>query len=149
MSGEGGPYRSEEAIARVVRGFEECTLPFDQWTHAAHLTVGCWFLARYPRDEATERIRAGIRRYNLANGVAQTPTRGYHETITRFFIWAIARHIAAQPPGTSLLALTNALLAGPCADPRFPLDYYSRDRLMSWEARTTWVEPDLRPLSDD
>jgi len=30
--------------------------------------------------------------------------------------------------------------------PDVPLAYYSRERLMSWEARTRWLEPDLQPL---
>jgi hypothetical protein len=32
-------------------------------------------------------------------------------------------------------------------DKTLPLKYYSRERLMSWEARTRWVEPDLSPLA--
>jgi hypothetical protein len=31
----------------------------------------------------------------------------------------------------------------------FPLAYYSAQRLFSDEARTSWVKPDLRPLSID
>jgi hypothetical protein len=31
----------------------------------------------------------------------------------------------------------------------FPLAYYSAERLFSDEARTSWVEPDLKPLSID
>jgi len=29
---------------------------------------------------------------------------------------------------------------------RLPFEYYSRERLMSWEARMDWVGPDLKPL---
>lgn len=32
------------------------------------------------------------------------------------------------------------------SNPKLPLQYYSLDRLMSWQARTTWIEPDLSPL---
>jgi hypothetical protein len=81
--------------------------------------------------------------------VVQTPTRGYHETITRFSIWAVRRYLAArraEQPMASLLEVTNGLLASPYGDRSYPLDYYTRDHLMSWEARTGWVEPDRRPL---
>jgi len=32
------------------------------------------------------------------------------------------------------------------ADRTLPFRYYTRDRLMSWEARVNWVEPDLRAI---
>jgi hypothetical protein len=142
-------YRAEAEIAALVRGFEECALPFARWTHEAHLTVAVWYLVHFAPEEAAERIRAGIQRYNLANGVVQTPTRGYHETITRFYIWAVRRYLAERRDGNSvvsLLALTNDLLTGLYGKRSFPLDYYTRDHLMSWEARTGWVEPDRKPL---
>jgi hypothetical protein len=142
-------YRDEAEIAALVRGFEHGTLPFALWTHEAHLTVAVWYLCHLAPEEATERIRTGIQRYNLANGVVQTLTRGYHETITRFSIWAVRRYLAErwlEQPIASLLDLTNDLLASPYGDRRFPLDYYTREHLMSWEARTGWVEPDRRPL---
>lgn len=139
-------YRDEAEIAALVGGFEDCTLPFARWTHEAHLTVAVWYLARLEVGEATERIRAGIQRYNLANGVVQTPQRGYHETITRFYIWAVRRYLAESEATVSLLELTNGLLTGPYGDRRFPLDYYTREHLMSWEARTGWVEPDRKSL---
>ena len=141
-------YRNEAEITAVVAGFDDCTLPFVRWTHEAHLTVALWYLVHHAPDEAIERIRLGIQRYNLANGVVQTPTRGYHETITRFSIWAIRRYLAEQPVAglPPLLDLTNALLTSPYGDRRHAFGYYTRDHLMSWEARTGWVEPDRRAL---
>ncbi len=32
------------------------------------------------------------------------------------------------------------------SDEYLPFQYYSRDLLMSWEARTKWVEPDLKTI---
>jgi hypothetical protein len=37
-------------------------------------------------------------------------------------------------------------LAARYANKDLPLEYYSRDHLMSWEARIDWVEPDIKPL---
>lgn len=142
-------YRSEAEIAAVVDGFANCTLPFARWTHEAHLTVALWYLVKHDLADAIEYIRQGIQRYNLANGVAQTPTRGYHETITRFSIWAVGRYLAerrAAQPDAALLDLTNGLLTSRYGGRTFPLDYYTREHLMSWAARTGWVEPDLRAL---
>jgi len=47
-----------------------------------------------------------------------------------------------------LAELREGLLRSRWADKRAPLEYYSRERITSWEARTRWVEPDLRPLED-
>src|SRR5262245_9914729 len=93
---------ASDRLLRLVRRFEACTLPWSQWTHEAHLLVGLWYLEHVPEPEATQRIRIGIRCYNLANGVITTPERGYHETITLFYVRAITACIASAPAGTSL-----------------------------------------------
>jgi hypothetical protein len=83
------PYRSEEEILRLISAFEACALPRAEWTHQAHLTVGYWYLSRYPKDEATTLIRESIQKYNHACGVVTTKESGYHETITLFYVWLI------------------------------------------------------------
>jgi hypothetical protein len=48
--------------------------------------------------------------------------------------------------GHSLVALANGLLSSPLGNKECPLRYYSKERLMSAEARAGWIDPDLRPL---
>jgi hypothetical protein len=139
------PYRTSAEVLRLVREFEACTLPRAEWTHHAHLTVGLWYLLRHDEAAATRLIREGIKRYNRAWGVETTPTGGYHETITLFYVRLIAKFLARAPRDCTLAALANSL-AGECGDKGLPLAYYSRERLMSREARARWVEPDLRAL---
>lgn len=135
----------ESEIANLVRAFEEQTLPRSQWTHAAHLIVALWYLVQYREAEARDRIRNGIQAYNRALGIATTPTSGYHETITQFWISRVLHYLTTVPQHSSITALSEGLLEQYNA-PNLPLTYYSRDRLFCWEARTTWVEPDLKPL---
>ncbi|MBD0342325.1 MAG: hypothetical protein ICV61_16040, partial [Microcoleus sp. Co-bin12] len=45
----------------------------------------------------------------------------------------------------SIVHLANGLNAK-YADRTLPFRYYTRDRLMSWEARINWVEPDKRAI---
>ena len=135
-------YHSLEEIERLVRDFETCMLPGCDWTHHAHLTVALWYLTRYPEARATECIRSGIQRYNLSRGLYTA----YHETITLFYIRAIRNYMECTGEGHSLVALTNGLLNSPLGDKAFPLRYYSKERLMSAEARAGWIDPDLRPL---
>jgi hypothetical protein len=134
-----------DEIRDLADAFERGEVPPGAWTHDAHLVVGLWYLLLYGPGEGGERVRAGIQRLNAAHGVRQTPDRGYHETITRFYLWAIGRQLRDAPPATSLADLANTLVAA-WGDRNRPFEYYSRDRLMSWEARTGWVEPDLREL---
>lgn len=141
----GARYRSSSDVERLVREFETCRLARSEWTHQAHLTVALWYLVRYPERDATIRIRRGIKRYNRAWGIKTTRTGGYHETITRFYIRVISLFLKGANLDCTLAVLANDLIEQ-CGDKDLPLTYYSRERLMSWEARTTWVEPDLKSL---
>jgi len=138
-------YATSEQITNIVRAFEACTLPSSEWTHRTHLTVALYYLAQFPEPEATERIRDGIQRYNQANGIRMTKDGGYHDTITLFWIRMIRSYCEAADKAASLVDWANGVIA--CyGDKRLPFEYYSRDLLMSWEARTHWVGPDLKLL---
>jgi len=139
-------FRTVDEINALVRAFEDTTLPRAEWTHRAHLTVALWYLTRYSGREATVRIRTGIKRYNASKGILTTPTGGYHETLTLFWICMISHFLLFADVSGSLVELTNAMLAR-CAHKDLPLRYYSRERLMSPQARAIWVEPDLQPLA--
>ncbi|MDT4895672.1 MAG: hypothetical protein QOH25_749 [Acidobacteriota bacterium] len=139
------PYRSSEEVLRLVREFESCTLPRARWTHHAHLVVALWYLVRHEEAAATRLIRDGIMRYNKVSGIEQTKTGGYHETITLFYIRVIRKFLSTANPDCTLAALATSLIRV-CGDKNLPLEYYSRERLMSWEARTGWLEPDVKAL---
>jgi hypothetical protein len=141
----GATYRTSVEILRLVREFEACTLARARWTHHAHLLVALWYLMRHGEEEATRLIRDRIKRYNRAKGIETTPTGGYHETITLFYIRVIRRFLSAANPDCTLASLADSLLDS-CGDKNLPLEYYSRERLMSWEARTNWLEPDRKAL---
>lgn len=136
-------FRTTEEILSLVRRFEDCTLRREEWTHAAHLTVALWHLLVYDWPESVAHVRAGIQRYNAAHGIRTTPTGGYHETLTIFWL----RHVRAfledgRNEARSLVALANDLADS--ADKSLPLTFYTRELLFSTEARATWVEPDLK-----
>src|ERR1043165_3099789 len=138
-------FRTTEEILALVRGFEDCTLEREHWTHSAHLTVALWNLLQYDWPEAVARVRLGINRYNAAHGIAATPTGGYHETLTLFWLRRVRAFLeGGRNEARSLVSLANELAA--TADKSLPLAHYTRERLFSPEARATWVEPDLKPL---
>jgi len=139
-----GPFKSDAEVLALVREFEACTLPRARWNHRAHLTVALWYAARLEPEEALEAMRRGILRFNEARGVASTPTSGYHETITRFYMRVVG-HFAGEDNEGGWAERANRLLER-YGEKRLPLRHYTESRLMSPAARAAWVEPDLVPL---
>ncbi len=138
---------SRRDVPGLVARFEDLSLPKAEWTHQAHLTVALWYASHLPREAALARVREGILRLNAAHGVPTTPTRGYHETITRFYLRVICDYVATEEEGPAEdWSVRVARLLARYGDRDLPLRYYTRDLLMSPEARFGWVEPDLRPL---
>jgi len=138
-------YRTLEEIKQLLKGFEVGNLPRCEFTHHAHLTVALWYLIHCPEADAINRIRDGIQRYYAAQGIEITRAGGYHETMTLFWIWVVRRYLAAAGSAGCMVDLANGLIA--CyGNKNLPFEHYSRELLMSWEARRNWVEPDLKPL---
>lgn len=133
-------------IDQLVKGFQDHSLPLSQWTHEAHLRTGLWHLYHYSPDEATCILRAGIITYNHAQGGTNTPTGGYHETITLFWIAVLHHFIQQFSSDTTFAALEQQFLAGPLSDKNLPFLYFSRQRLLSTAARSRWMEPDLQAM---
>lgn len=129
--------------AGLLARFQAVQLPHEEWTHRAHLFVAASYLAEMPPEVALPRLRTEIQNLNLFHGVLTTPSRGYHETLTR--VW-LALVLMARDHLGGAGAPIEALVDACAEDKALPLQYYSRERLMSWPARIGWLEPDLRSL---
>ncbi|MDJ0973333.1 MAG: hypothetical protein QNJ98_02585 [Planctomycetota bacterium] len=128
----------------LVAGFEDTTLPLAAWNHRAHLTVAWTYLERHGLDDATGRMRDGIRRYNQAHDLPDELDRGYHETLTQAWLRVLDGVRRIHGAGDSATAF---LEAQPYLLNRLLLRlYYSREQMMSWEAKRTYVPPDLAPF---
>ena len=138
------PLQTDAEVAALVTAFDAATVPREAWTHAAHLTVAVAYVQRLGPG-ALDALRVGIGRLNAVHGTVQTESGGYHETLTVFYTWAVAREVARAPMGLGPAELANRVVCA-LADRTIPLGHWSRPRLMSWAARMGWVEPDLRPL---
>lgn len=139
---------TSDEVVRLIARFEAGTLPKPEWTHRAHLAVALWYASRMPLEQALAVVRAGIQKINAAHGVVTTPAGGYHETITRFYVRLVCGYVAEEEGtgGADWGARLDRLLAR-YGDRDLPLKHYTKDLLMSAEARFGWVEPDLRPLA--
>ena len=128
----------DEEIRRLAEEFEACAVT--RFKHAEHLTVALWYLARLPEAEASERVRAGLRKLSALDADGR-----YNETLTLFWLRAVAAFLRGADSDLPLHTLRERLVA------RFPVsravfDYYSPELLHSHEAKMSWVEPDLKPL---
>jgi len=122
-------------------------LPFDQWTHRAHIRIAYIYLCLHPFDEALSRIRAGIKSYNAANHVPETPTIGYNETTTHAFVHLVAATKAAYGGSHPVADSEGFCDMHPQLNSKHALRFfYSPVRRMLPSAKSQFVEPDLAPL---
>jgi hypothetical protein len=136
-------FGSWQEIADLIAQFESGELPPANWTHREHLTVAFWYLSRLDEAAATDRIRAGILYIIGRHGTPNTDTRGYHETITRFWIGVIAKFLKESDSRRSELELANDLVEAYAGRSGLWREYYSFDLLKSVEARRRWLKPDV------
>jgi hypothetical protein len=134
-------------LEQLLAGFQSCRLPRDAWTHLAHLRVGAWHVHHLGAETALATLRAGIRRLNDSHGTVNSAHSGYHETITAAYVRLIDLFLATFAAGVPFDERLAALVASPLGDRSILLGYWSRVRLMSPEARTEWLAPDLAPLA--
>jgi len=137
---------SDEEVARVGEGLLSHALPEPEWTHQAHFAALVHLLRAHPEIDLERALPGIIWRYNVAVGTPNNDSRGYHETITRFYLMAVRAFLARldgdRGPGATVTRLVNASFG----QIGFPLHYYSREVLLSTRARRVWVEPDLAPF---
>ena len=142
--GEGRAVTAAE-LDELVRRFQACEVPRPEWTHAAHLSVGLWHVGRFGTEDALPRLRSGIRRLNESNGVVNSATGGYHETITRAYVQLLAA-FAERHAGMTVAERVAHLLAGAARGPTRVADVLLAARVWSPRKRV-WVgsSPTWRP----
>lgn len=141
----GRQFSNDSEIARAGGKFLDRSLPKPEWTHAAHFAVTLWLMRHRPDLDLAAVMPGLIRAFNEATGTPNTDTGGYHETITRASLGAV-RAVLALAPAKPLHEILEELLVSPLGDSKWLLDYWSRDRLFSVEARRGWLPPDLKPF---
>jgi hypothetical protein len=139
-------FLSDEAVAHIGEGLLSRTLPREEWTHEAHLAATTYLTLRHPEIDLDVELRGIIRGYNESVGGVNDDTQGYHDTITRAYLRGIRLFLEEADTGRPIHDLVNELLMSPMGRRDWPLRFWSKERLMSVEARRAWVEPDLRTM---
>jgi len=127
--------------AAFLEKFENALWPPQAWHNREHIKTAYLYLCRYPFEEAVDRIRAGIQKLNAAHKTPDELTRGYHETMTQAWMRLVYVTLCEFGPADTadqFLEQQPQLLSK-----RALLFFYSRDRIMSAEAKHGFVEPDL------
>ena len=139
-------FEDDAAIVAIGEGLLARSLPRAHWTHEAHLAACTWLVRNRP-DIAIEReLPAIISAYNEAVGGVNDDTQGYHETITQVYVAGVKAHLAEVGMALPLHAAVNALLLSSRGRRDLPLQFYSKERLFSMQARRGFLEPDLASL---
>ena len=127
----------------LTRALERGEVANEDFRHLSHLHVAWVYLSESSgAEEAAAKMRATLQKFAISAGKPEK----YHETITLFWVRLLAGIRAARSRET----LRQIVHAHPrLLEKDFPLAYYSSERLFSDKARTSWVEPDLKPLSVD
>jgi hypothetical protein len=100
-------YQTDEEIAAVVAGFENCTTSKEGFTHLSHLTVATYYLCNSTPDQTFEKMRSGLLRFLDHHGV--DPAK-YSDRVTWAWIRQIKSVVEQLDPNLSLHAVINAVL---------------------------------------
>lgn len=128
---------SESELAAQV---ESCVYPGAAFRHGDHLRLAWHYLRTLEPGSAQERMRQTIRRY--AESLGQSAK--YHDTLTIAWMRLVGAAVACTPACESFEEFLSGhpwLLNRDCL-----FAFYSRERLAGDDARSSWAEPDLRPL---
>lgn len=132
----------------LVTGFEDGSFPKEEWTHEAHFVMALWYTYDEPIPKARGLIKEGIKKYNLSQGGKNTDNSGYHETITELYIKVIVQYQLSFADEYSFESLLSKLNQQEFMEKNFPFRFYTKELLMSKEARKNWVEPNKKRMPE-
>ncbi|KAF8754331.1 SET (Su(var)3-9, Enhancer-of-zeste, Trithorax) domain [Rhizoctonia solani] len=143
--------RASEDIApdEFLASFEAINLP--SWDHYTHIRIAYTILNTYGRQKGKKMIFDGIEKYIRTS--AQTTGRTFHITMTYFWIQIVHFGIQSMPTDDTQVSrranedFCRFLLLNPyVADGSLWEDYYSKDVIMTTNAKENMVLPDKLPL---
>jgi hypothetical protein len=139
---------TEIEFEKFIAKFEAGDFSKEEWRHPQHVAMAFWYLNCFDEVTAIKKICQGIKNLNLNHGVPQTPTGGYHETWSIFFAKILKLFVDEKLDRTlPTIEQMNLSIAFLSDFREISKRYYSRELIMSWEARTQWREPDLCRLA--
>lgn len=136
----------DQSDQSFIRSFEDGSIPKEEWTHAAHVRMSWIYLSTNSYEVARDKIRAGIKNFVRVKGLNAD---GYSETLTLVYIHLI--EFRRRQCSTTAQTWNDFYSANPDLFDRaspVPLKHYRKETILSTEAKTRFVEPDLTPLPE-
>ena len=123
----------------LLNAFENQSISNDDWSHEYHIRIAAIYLMLNDFETALIKVKAGIKKLNAVNEVPDSQFRGFHETLTIGWLKLVSSLLYKSKTDSSLeLIEKNKDLL----NPRLLNEYYSTDKLMSLEAKASFIEPD-------
>jgi hypothetical protein len=124
---------TDSEILTVARKLEQCVFAPSEFHHRDHLAVCVVYLYGGDLEAAMDRMRSSLLRFTAHHNV-----KGYHETITRFWMQQVEQRLDRRLClGESVRQVQEEL-----GDKGIIYRYYSKELLHSPEAKQSWIEPD-------
>ena len=123
-----------------LAAFEARTL--EEFHHRDHIKVAYLYLRQCPLDQAIAKVRTGLQALAKAwDAPVDDLERGYHETMTQAWVRLVDLTMSRCGVAESADAFCDQ---HPDLMKKTHLElFYSRERLMTWDAKRQFVEPDL------
>jgi hypothetical protein len=128
---------TDAEILTLIRKLEQCQISPADFHHRDHLAVSAAYLYASDFETALESIRRSLKRFIAHHGL-----KGYHETITRFWMQEVDRRVNRK----LCLARSIEQVQAELGDKNLIYQYYSTGTLNSAHAKEGWIEPDLVPM---
>jgi hypothetical protein len=127
-----------------LQQFESTAWPKAAWHHRQHFKLACLYLRRHPLETASVKISKNIKADNKAHGVEESLTSGFHETMTQAWLRLVHFTLCQNGPAENADAFFEQ---NPQLSEKKVLRFFcTRERLLSAEAKATFIEPDLIAL---
>jgi hypothetical protein len=124
---------TDAEILQTVQRLEHCDFEPGDFHHRDHLAVAVVYLYAADLPGALDRMRNSLQRFISHHGL-----KGYHETITRFWMQQVEKRLDRGLCLAESVRRAQAILS----DKNLVYRHYSRETLHSSQAKERWVEPD-------
>ena len=122
-----------------VQAIEGCTFAPGDFHHAGHVRLARIYLLEFGEAGAQRKMLEGIARLAVYAGAPKK----FHHTASVAWVRLVA---AAVAKNRATVSFEEWITEFPELSDKDLLSlHYSRERFSSAEARTAWIEPDLRP----
>ena len=126
-----------------LAAFERCTL--EEFHHRDHIKVAYLYLRRHSLEDAITKVRTGLQALAVAWGApVDDLERGYHETMTQ--AWVRLVHLTLRDCEATESADAFCDQQPKLLQKTLLQLFYSRERLITREAKREFINPDLAPF---